>query len=203
MDIHTGLCFCRAMNADIVLSSSKGRGFIMAASGRAGYSHQCILHPFSTFLHSAQTIMLLFLSHLFTTYLYIIVAPMCVGGSLDVFCPSTPLCYVLLLLLFELCFLLHIFFIYIANVISFPIPLPETPYPFPLPRLLWGCSPSHPPRPVFPPSQSPTRGYRAFTGPRTFSPIDALSNFNDEEIFQFCLAQEQRQPSYSWLETTW
>jgi hypothetical protein len=35
-------------------------------------------------------------------------------------------------------------------------PTPETPYPIPLPLLLWGYSTTHPPTPVFPSSNSPT-----------------------------------------------
>lgn len=56
----------------------------MASEGKAGYLHQAVpLKPrvsSSTFLHSPQTVLLLFLFDLSTTYLLITVAP----GSLDV-----------------------------------------------------------------------------------------------------------------------
>ena len=51
-------------------------------------------------------------------------------------------------------------------------PLHIAPFPFPLPLLLWRCSPSHPPTPNSPHWHSPTLGHPAFTGPRAFLLID-------------------------------
>lgn len=65
----------------MALSSSIGRNFTKTPGGRAGYSQQAIpLHPLvssSISLHSAQMVLLLFLSHLSTTYMHIIAASGC------------------------------------------------------------------------------------------------------------------------------
>ena len=68
--------------------------------------------------------------------------------------------------------LLAILFIYISNVNPLPgfkcIPFPR--FPSPLPLLLWGCSPTHPPTPTSLPWYSPTLRHQAFTGPRASPP---------------------------------
>lgn len=51
-------CPCVTTNPDTALSGSRGWNFTMALRGRAGYSQQLIS------LHSAQTVPLLFISHL-------------------------------------------------------------------------------------------------------------------------------------------
>lgn len=74
-DIHTDPRCCMAMDPDKAPSISMGWGFTKGSGGRAGYSHQAVpRHPHissSFFLHSAQTILLLFPSHLSTTSLHI------------------------------------------------------------------------------------------------------------------------------------
>jgi hypothetical protein len=50
----------------------------------------------------------------------------------------------------------------------------KPPIASPLPLLLWGCVPTHPPNPTSPPSYSPTLGHWVFTGPRASSPINAI-----------------------------
>jgi hypothetical protein len=64
-------------------------------------------------------------------------------------------------------FLLFIFFIYISW-----FPLWQPCMLSPLPLLLRGCSPTHPPNPTSMPWYSPTLGHRVFTGPRSFPPTD-------------------------------
>jgi hypothetical protein len=59
-----------------------------------------------------------------------------------------------------------IFFIYISDVIPFPVSPPKTPYSLPLPFF------TNPPTPASWHSHFPTVGYRTFTGPRSSSPID-------------------------------
>ena len=77
MDINRDLGCSRATDSDVALDSSTGL-VIMASGGRASYSHQTVpLHPRvsgSTSLHNAQTVLLLFLSHLCDKYLHIVVA---------------------------------------------------------------------------------------------------------------------------------
>ena len=51
-------------------------------------------------------------------------------------------------------------------------PTPKLPIPSPLPLLLWGCSPTHPPTPTSLPWHSPTLGHGVFTGPRASPLID-------------------------------
>ena len=68
-----------ATDPDMALSNSTGWDFTIASGGRAGYPQEAI--PFyphvstSTSLHNVQTFLLLFLSHLSTTYLHMVVAP--------------------------------------------------------------------------------------------------------------------------------
>jgi len=60
-----------------------------------------------------------------------------------------------------------IFSLFTFQMLSpFPVSPQETPISRPLPLLLWGCSPTHPPTPASPPWHSPTLGHLAFTGPR-------------------------------------
>jgi hypothetical protein len=70
-------------------------------------------------------------------------------------------------------------FIYISNVIPFP---DFTSHLLPQNSLSYPCSscfyesvlqPTHPPTPTSLPSNSPTLGHQAFTGPKASSPIDA------------------------------
>lgn len=72
-DIDTGPCHCVAKNPDIDLRSSLNRHFTMVSDRGSGYSKEAIpFHPgisSSTLLKIPQTIQLLFLSHLSTTYL--------------------------------------------------------------------------------------------------------------------------------------
>jgi hypothetical protein len=65
-------------------------------------------------------------------------------------------------------FWLDIFFIYMSNVIPFPVFPCESP-PSPTPYQL-----TNPPTPASWPWHSPTLGHRAFTGPRVSPPIDDL-----------------------------
>lgn len=66
-DIDTNRCHCMTMDPDVTVSSSLGRDF-MASDGGAGYSQQAIPRlSRPTSLHSAQIILLLFLSHLHHT----------------------------------------------------------------------------------------------------------------------------------------
>ena len=66
------------MDPDMALSGSTGQDPTMVPGGITGYSHQAVPHypqvSSSASLHTAQTIPSLFLSHLYATYLYIIVA---------------------------------------------------------------------------------------------------------------------------------
>jgi hypothetical protein len=63
-------------------------------------------------------------------------------------------------------FLIGIFFIYISNVIPFPVSPPKNTLPYPAGPLL-----TNPPTPASWPWHSPTLGNRAFIGSRTSSPI--------------------------------
>ena len=103
-------CYCMAMDPDTALSNTIGFAFTMASGGRKGCSQQAIaLHPCVSGLPLFKLLwllLLLFLSHLSTAYLHIIVAPavgrpcawqvsgfslptpcvMAVGGHLCLFC---------------------------------------------------------------------------------------------------------------------
>jgi hypothetical protein len=67
-----------------------------------------------------------------------------------------------------------IFYLFTFQMLSpFPVSPWKPPIPFPLPLLLWRCSPTHPlPTPL----ESPTLGHWAFTGPRPSLPTDALQD---------------------------
>lgn len=79
MDINTDPYCCMVTDPVVALSSSTEWNFTMASGVRADYEYEALpLHPHissSVSLHNAQTTLLLFLSHLSTTRLYIIVAP--------------------------------------------------------------------------------------------------------------------------------
>ena len=69
-----------ATDPDVALSGSMGWDFTKASGvGQTDDSHQAVpLHPrvsSSISLHDAQTVLLLFFSHVSTTYLHIVVAP--------------------------------------------------------------------------------------------------------------------------------
>ena len=55
----------------------------------------------------------------------------------------------------------------------FQFPSPKPTVPFPVPVLLWGCSPTLPYTPASPPWHSLTEVHSAFLGPRVSPPIDA------------------------------
>ena len=71
MDVDTDL--------DMVLGGSVGLDFTVVPGDRAGYAHQAVpphRHLSSpTSLHTAQAVLPLFLAHLSTTYLHIVVVP--------------------------------------------------------------------------------------------------------------------------------
>lgn len=77
MDINTVLCCCSAMDPHIAFSGSTGWDLIMASSSCIGNSHQAYSHhpgtSSSSSLYSAHMD-----SHVSTTYLLIIVAPLSV-----------------------------------------------------------------------------------------------------------------------------
>ena len=81
----------------------------------------------------------------------------------------------LFICLFIYLFILDIFFIYISNVMPFPVsPPPENTLSHPLPLLLWGGSSTHPPTPMSPPFIPVHWGiYQIFIGPRTSPTIGA------------------------------
>ena len=88
MDIDTNTWCCMVMDSDVALRSNIGWNFTMALCGREVYSQQSIplYHHISssgsTSLHNAQTILLLFLTHISTTYLYIVVDTSMAGSSM-------------------------------------------------------------------------------------------------------------------------
>lgn len=105
------------------LTGSMGGDFTMALGDSAGYSYQNItLHSFissSSFLHNAQTILFLFLSHLSTPHLHVIMAP--ASGR-----PCSRLAWVSSACLFHMtCFFLKEFRIIVFShtslvILSFP-----------------------------------------------------------------------------------
>lgn len=68
----TDPCCCMAMDPDMAHSCSTGLNFTMALNKRAGYSQQVVPHhtwvSTSSSFHRAQSVHLLFLSHLSTPY---------------------------------------------------------------------------------------------------------------------------------------
>lgn len=77
MDIETDSCCCRATNSDMALSGSMGLDITLTSGSMAAYSYQsgCSLPPSHLqFCLSLQHTnhFLLFLSHLSTTYMFII-----------------------------------------------------------------------------------------------------------------------------------
>ena len=79
MDVDTGSCCRMITDPDMALSSSMDWEFTMTSGSGAGYSQQSINYsPASCLqvcLRNAQTLQLLFLFHLSTIYLYIVMAP--------------------------------------------------------------------------------------------------------------------------------
>lgn len=70
------------LRPDMSLSGSRDQDLAMASSGSTGSQQALPLHPRvfkPAFLHTAQIVLLLFLSHFSTPYLYITVA-CAVGG---------------------------------------------------------------------------------------------------------------------------
>jgi hypothetical protein len=68
--------------------------------------------------------------------------------------------------------LLDIFFIYISFFPFFRSSPERPPIPSLLPLPLWGCSPVHPPSPVFWPWYSPKLGHQTHSGPSASPPTD-------------------------------
>lgn len=91
--MDTELCCCMATDPYIALRGSKGWHFTKVSGARVGYSHWTIpLYPrifSSASLLNTQTVPLLFLSRLSSTYLHII-ADLVVGRPLGVF--HLPVC---------------------------------------------------------------------------------------------------------------
>lgn len=88
---------CRAKDPDKALGGSMDQDFTVALGGISSYSHQADPHysgiSSSVSLHCAHTILLLFLFHLSTTYLLILVVPRvsgCLGLSQECYAPPVP-----------------------------------------------------------------------------------------------------------------
>lgn len=82
-DIHTELYCYMAIDPYMALNGSMGWVFALASGGPAGYTQQAIslLSCVSSYtsLHNASTVLLLFRSHMSTTYLHKLVALMALG----------------------------------------------------------------------------------------------------------------------------
>lgn len=94
-DIDSESCCFIAKDFNIALSGSSGWYLIMTLGGNAGFSQQAILlcpgRSNSISLHSGHAVLLLFLSHLNTTYSHIMTA-LNIGELVHGWHPSSMLC---------------------------------------------------------------------------------------------------------------